>query len=461
MKSALPWIIGALLLLVAFALVTNPDLAAQPALLGGIAGVVILGLLLLRYESRIYAAVLISFLWAGTFVPFQSAGTVGRWVVLAAAAVFGVILAVRRGWMKFEVFHFSAALAVIMAGASVYDSVNSSLAGPKAASLAMLFLYCSVGLRISFRSGEQLFMHRFALVCEGLVWFTAVQSFVLGRAFFGNPNSLGAVMSVVLFPVILWSTLTPAARPEVQWRRTASLLLAGYYVFQSGSRASIASLLVASTLLLWALRRHRLLANGFIALFLIVATVELFSPGRVEDVVTGVVYKQSGERDLLQSRRSVWNQTVAIIEKRPFLGSGFGTSVENAGFTKSGIATFSRSEEMEHGSSYLSMVAWLGLLGCLPFIALMAMLVSRMTRAYLWMRRTGNAYHAIVPITAVLTAALLNAVFEDWLLAVGYYLSIVFWTFAFLLMDLVPSRFFMVEPQARAQPPAAFAANRR
>ena len=38
----------------------------------------------------------------------------------------------------------------------------------------------------------------------------------------------------------------------------------------------------------------------------------------------------------------------------------------------------------------------------------------------------------------VVLAGLVHASFEDWLFAVGYYLCVYFWFFAFLLADLIP-----------------------
>ena len=38
----------------------------------------------------------------------------------------------------------------------------------------------------------------------------------------------------------------------------------------------------------------------------------------------------------------------------------------------------------------------------------------------------------------VVLAGLLHAGFEDWLFAVGYYLTVFFWVAAFLLMDVLP-----------------------
>jgi hypothetical protein len=55
-----------------------------------------------------------------------------------------------------------------------------------------------------------------------------------------------------------------------------------------------------------------------------------------------------------------------------------------------------------------------------------------------WMRRTGDALCPAIPAAAVIAAGLVHAGFEDWMFAVGYYVSIFYWTMAFILVDLVP-----------------------
>jgi hypothetical protein len=45
----------------------------------------------------------------------------------------------------------------------------------------------------------------------------------------------------------------------------------------------------------------------------------------------------------------------------------------------------------------------------------------------------------VVPVAMVLTAGLVHAAFEDWLFAVGYYLSVFFWVLAFAFLDILPS----------------------
>jgi hypothetical protein len=49
----------------------------------------------------------------------------------------------------------------------------------------------------------------------------------------------------------------------------------------------------------------------------------------------------------------------------------------------------------------------------------------------------GNIFAPAVPAAAIIIAGLIDAGFEDWLFAVGYYLSVFLWVMAFILADLL------------------------
>jgi hypothetical protein len=57
---------------------------------------------------------------------------------------------------------------------------------------------------------------------------------------------------------------------------------------------------------------------------------------------------------------------------------------------------------------------------------------------FAWLRRTDNVRHFAVPVAMVLAAGLVHAGFEDWLFAVGYYLSVFFWVLGFVFLDMLP-----------------------
>jgi hypothetical protein len=128
-----------------------------------------------------------------------------------------------------------------------------------------------------------------------------------------------------------------------------------------------------------------------------------------------------------------------VIQQSPYFGSGFGTSTSgDKAFGEGGKYRSNSSTNREHGSSYLAITEWVGLLGILPFIALIVLTMQAIARVFFYLHRTGDASHYSVPLMMVVLAGLVHAGFEDWLFAVGYYLTVLFWVFAFLLMDVVP-----------------------
>jgi O-antigen ligase len=152
-----------------------------------------------------------------------------------------------------------------------------------------------------------------------------------------------------------------------------------------------------------------------------------------------VLYKGHKEGGILGSRRTPWEKTIASLKEHPWFGTGYGTSPtgEDPGLS---FGRFSSSAETarEHGSSYMAIAEWVGLLGVLPFIALVSVTASNIWKVCAWMKRTANPRHYSIPLAMVALAGLIHAGFEDWLFAVGYYLCVFFWVFAFALADLVP-----------------------
>jgi O-antigen ligase len=142
---------------------------------------------------------------------------------------------------------------------------------------------------------------------------------------------------------------------------------------------------------------------------------------------------------MLSSRRTPWEKSIATIEEHPLFGTGYGTS-PLGGDPGVDFSKFSSNAETarEHGSSYMTIAEWVGLLGVLPFAALLAMTVSNVWKVCAWMKRTSNPRHYSIPVAMVVLSGLVHASFEDWLFAVGSYPCVYFWVFAFLLADLVP-----------------------
>ena len=346
----------------------------------------------------------------------------------------------------------------------------------KVASLFLLFLYASSGVRASMAARQHKFMSGLVLACEVLAYVSAACYLTpLHYSVFGNPNALGAIIGVAVVPVLLWAAVVAETR-GLRQRRFFALALCGGLLYQANSRASALATVVVVLVFTVALRHQRLLLQCAFVSLLFLTAMAVISPSQMDERVsefTGrVIYKAGGTHPgAFGSRLSPWTETLTVINrstKNRLFGSGFGTS--ELGELRPDLASSSvytiEGSNREHGNSYLALAEYLGLLGGIPFLVLLLMLVRILFRICIWMRRTGNPYHYCIPFTLVVIAGLVHACFEDWLFAVGSYLCVFFWVSTFLLIDLAPelkaelrvaaARSFpaFVQPQALRRPTA-------
>jgi len=411
--------------------------------LGGILLLEIIIAAIWRYEERFFVLIMIAFVWAALNLPLQQAWRGGgRWIVLSAGAVVGAIV-----WMKsvrrpFGSMHLMAFFCVSAAFVSATVSPWVQMASLKALSLLLLFTYSSSGARLAVLGREDRFFRGLLWGCQLMVYFTAICYFGLGDSIWGNPNSLGAAMSIGLFPVLLWGWII-SDRPREKLLRLAALLLCTYFVFFSMARAGMVSITLVTLILCFCLHKYDLLLKVGAMALVLVAIGGMLNPEalnkKLGDVTDAVLYKGHHEEGLLGSRTTPWEQTEASIKEHPWFGTGYGTAPTGedpgVGF---GIVASTAETAREHGSSYLTIAEWVGLLGLLPFVAILTMTGSNAWKVCVWTRRTGNPYHYSIPMAMVIVSGLIHAGFEDWLFAVGSYPCVYFWFFAFLLADFVP-----------------------
>jgi len=411
--------------------------------LGGILLLEVIIACLWKYDQRFFVLLMIAFVWAGMNVPLQGAWTGGRWVVLSVGAVVGYIVWTKTPRRSFGSLHLIAFFCVCAAFVSATVSSFIQLASSKALSLFLLFTYCASGARLAVLGREDRFFRGLLWGGEIAVYFTAICYFGLGQSIWGNPNSLGAATSIGLFPILLWGWLTSDG-PAVRLRRLSALLLCTYLVLFSGARAGMASVVSVTFIFCVCLHQYKLLVKVAALVLVLIAVTGMLAPAKLNkslgDLKDEVLYKGHKEVGIMGSRRTPWEKSIATIKDHPLFGTGYGTSPtgEDPGF---GAGRFSSSAETvgEHGSSYMTIAQWVGLLGLLPFIALLAVTVSNVLKVCGWMNRTADPSHYSIPLAMVLLSGLVHAGFEDWLFAVGSYLCVYFWVFAFLLADLVPS----------------------
>src|ERR1019366_569857 len=169
--------------------------------LGGILLLEVIIASLWKYDQRFFVLLMITFVWAGMHVPLQGAWTAGRWVVLSAGAVVGFIVWTKTPRRPFGSLHLIAFFCICAAFVSATVSPFIQMASLKALSLLLLFVYCASGARLAVLGREDRFFRGLLWGSEIAVYTTAICYFGLGQRIWGNPNSLGAAMSIGLFPI--------------------------------------------------------------------------------------------------------------------------------------------------------------------------------------------------------------------------------------------------------------------
>lgn len=435
----------AILLCCAFAaymIVYRPGYLVSAEFLGMLIFVQFVAAILWSYATRFFPFLMIAFLLAAMTLPLQGMWTSARWFVLGMGALVGITLYLRERQHSFEAFHVVAFLCVVAAAISAQMSAYPGQALLKSSSLFLLFLYGASGARLAASGRTAQFSSGLLSGCELIVGLTAGAYFIAHIELFGNPNSLGALMGVVAAPLMLWGILVSDG-VVLRRRRTFVFGLAVLLLFFSYARAGIAAATISCILLCIVARRYKLLVQGIALAVGMAVAVFLLAPPQSDpssSISSTFLYKGHQDSGVLGSRKSVWDQTLSTIREHPWFGIGFGTADAPAARSdEAGMFSSTSETTREHGDSFLAIAEGVGIVGLLPFAALILLVVRNVSRVWLATRRFGSIRSLAVPFVAILSAGLIHAGFEDWLFAVGYYLCVFFWTLAFMLVDLVPA----------------------
>ena len=388
------------------------------------------------YRRVFFALVMISFLFAGINLPVGSGWTAARWIVLAVGAMVGTLLVIKDRRHHFGFFHLVAFFTVLSVLISAAVSQHPNIALMKVLSMLLLFAYAATGARVAVFGRENKFFNGLLIGCEIFVAANAVL-YALGIEAMGNPNSLGAVVGIVGAPILLWGVLL-GGKPAVYRRRVALYVVCIGLAFVSHSRAGIAAGLLSSIVLCLAARKYKLLIEGATVLVIVLAAVALFRPNAISSLTSSVVYK-SDSQGIFASRLSPWQETIDNIREHPWFGLGFGTAGNSTDSSEpEGAFGSTGSITGEHGSSYLAIVAGVGVVGAIPVAILLVLVVRNVVCTILAMRSFGTVAHPEIVLAMVMIAGIVHAAFEDWMFAPGNYLGVFFWTLAFVFNDLAP-----------------------
>jgi|SRR5271165_261679 len=397
---------------------------------------VAMGFVAAQFETHFWTLMIAVFFWTGSGLPLAGAMSIFRWAVLGSGAFLAVGYYARRAnRISFNHLHLLGLFTVIAAFSSALVSVNPLITLLKALSLAGLFVYACVGARVLWSRNPETFVRKLVLMTEVLVYFTAI-CYLASFQVWGNPNSLGLIMGCICWPVLLWRLILPAYRHEYP-RRLAAVLVCGALLVLSLCRASMIAASLTSIFLLVGAKRYRTLLMGVSLFAAILLNMYLAAPERFQRASDTLLYKHGDRGQLMESRQKPWERSLATFREHPWLGLGFGAA-DNS--TESRLAYETQGyQTRERGSSYLTMLETTGMIGAFPCALLILCLVVEIWRVFSRLRRTGQVNQASVVAAAIILGGLVNASFEDWMLAVGYYMSVIFWVLAFSLRDWMAS----------------------
>ncbi|MEE8201856.1 MAG: O-antigen ligase family protein [Candidatus Acidoferrales bacterium] len=369
-----------------------------------------------------------------------------RYVVLAATAYYLVIrLFLQRLPLQFRWKHLPLLLFCFWALATATYSRLPLLTLLKAGAFAVLMAFCFLyakrfpnNPRASTESFFQsLLFLDVLLVSASLVlrWtgkeitrYAAhgVEPAAMYGAFF-NPNSLG-IFTALALPVVFWYM---HRRPR--WRYPLWLLAAAnlYCLVASRSRASYAAALAGLGLYLY-FRNRKLLLVAVVLLAMVGGLYVAYAPQELDKLSTLYVYK--GRETVLECRLDHWKRSLAYIRQSWFFGYGLGAS---PGGSQEWHFSFSSWRALRvRGSSLLAIWEETGLPGFLLLGLYPFWVASQGLRYLLRSRRPmDSASIRILVLTVVLFAGMGNMLFEEWILAPGFFVTVFFWILIFLLLD--------------------------
>src|SRR5437879_5929338 len=187
---------------------SHPGYFSNVTYLGGLLLLEIVFAAVWHYEKWFVFLLMLTFLWAGSNLPLSGAGSAVRWFFLIVGAFVGLIKwAEQEPRQHFRAIHLVALLCVLSATVSAMVSNRTEMSLLKSSSFFLLFLYGSCGVRVAIAGREANFFHGLLSACEGISYVSGFLYIALRFELFGNPNSLGAVMGVVIVPLLFWGVL--------------------------------------------------------------------------------------------------------------------------------------------------------------------------------------------------------------------------------------------------------------
>jgi len=242
---------------------------------------------------------------------------------------------------------------------------------------------------------------------------------------FGNANSLGSFMALVA-PILMLKTYQALDQGRAV-RIVHALFSMSFGVFLVLSRCRggmVATVVACGWWLVFSYRRlFGLLVGGVAASALVLA---LYFPHYLESL--DEVYVKKGSTYVTQSRENLMLDSWEAAKESPIIGVGFGVA---RGFSEAWEFEFETgSASREKVNSYLALIEEVGIVGSMFIVAPLLWVLVESARRLLLLAKScpsSDEFLTTLTLSACFVGGLVNAFFEAWLTAAGFFSTVIFW----------------------------------
>ena len=266
-----------------------------------------------------------------------------------------------------------------------------------------------------------------ALVATGCI-LTALKILPSGPGNFAGPfansNSLGAFIPLVA-PILLLRVFRSSDKRPLTRVATAALPIAFLiFLFMSRSRGGIvATFLACGWWLFFCYRKAFGLFVGAAVLSAVIISADF--PQYMESL--DQIYINKGSSYVLQSREALLRDSWEAAKESPLIGVGFGVT---KGYSEGWEFGFETGVSREKMNSYLALVEEVGVVGSSFLMLSIASLLIASTQRLLLLARfypSSEEFWTTLTLSACALGGLVNAFFEAWLTAAGFFSTTMFW----------------------------------
>jgi exopolysaccharide production protein ExoQ len=369
--------------------------------------------------------------FAGSSIePVSNLMQTGRWIIpafFAVMAAFGLLIRNSySGKRSIQLFDFYIIFWISLAFLSASYSIDSDLTIYRSITLLIMYLAIfRVIWAITDLAGEERIISIivFSAIIIYLLGFASLvvipgHAFMQGRynGILENPNAVGGLTAIV-FPLLFGRLILYRKRLYY-----AMVGLALVSLLLCGQRSGIGVTVATTFYVIWRSRaKGRLYVGFFVILIVSLVLYKMGTQSISETIVRPETLETGAGRDI------IWKLMQGYIEKRPYLGHGFGTEDLLHGIY--GVLPKAYGFRGEYASNaYIGLTAQLGYFGSILFFVPLIILFLKN-----FFSRYGSDL-TTVTLNAVLLAGLMLCLTESWIYSMGNILALPFWTSVMLLI---------------------------